>query len=337
MNIAVAILNWNGSALLREYLPSVVEHSGRHRVIVVDNASDDDSVQVLAAEFPSVEVLRLDRNYGFAGGYNLALSQINSEIVVLLNSDVRVSPSWLEPISKAFNDFPRMVACQPKILDDNNPEHFEYAGACGGFVDRLGYPYCRGRIFDHIEMDHGQYEDVIEIDWATGAALCVRRANYIEAGGLDEDFFAHHEEIDLCLRFKRLGKIIKVIPQSVVYHKGGGTLSEENPRKTYLNFRNSLFNLVKNSGDPLVPVLFVRMVLDGLAAIRFLGMGELAKFGKVFKAHISFYRMLPSMLYKRRHFSHYQNPKQEFNLRANSVVYQYMVKNRKRFTDLKLR
>lgn len=270
--ISVVILNWNGAEMLRRFLPSVFQYSTGEdvEICVADNASTDASREVLKEEFPQIRIIELDRNYGFAEGYNQALAQIEAEYVVLLNSDVEVTPHWLEPLRAYMNVHTDVVACQPKILSERNKEYFEYAGAAGGYMDRYGYPFCRGRIFDVVERDKGQYDTVQSVLWATGAALFIRLADYREAGGLDAHFFAHMEEIDLCWRLRSRGKKIVCIPQSVVYHVGAATLKRENPRKTFLNFRNNLLMLYKNLPEKeLKHVLFVRSILDVIAAVVF--------------------------------------------------------------------
>lgn len=337
MKLAIAILNWNGRDLLERYLPSVVENSSMHKVYVIDNASADDSVSFVKKEFPSVELIEFDQNHGYAGGYNLALSQIEEELVILLNSDVRVTADWCAPLVEAFKHDPKLAACQPKILDDKCPELFEYAGASGGFLDKLGYPYCRGRIFDSIERDKGQYDDPVDIHWASGAALAVRRSMFLETGGFDKSYFAHQEEIDLCWRFRRWGYSIKVIPDSVVYHLGGATLSTESPRKTYLNFRNSLLSLVKNGpSGKWVVLVFCRMVLDGIQAVRFILSGDFSKFTAVLKAHFSFYNRLGAAMEKRKRLR-----RENVNVSAcynnfpcSSIVFNYFIIGKKRFSDL---
>lgn len=337
MNLAIAILNWNGRSLLEKYLPSVVEHSQPNTIYVVDNASDDDSVGFVKQEFPDVRLIEFDRNYGYAGGYNLALSQIKEELVILLNSDVRVTAGWCKPLVAAFEQQPKLAACQPKILDDKCPDLFEYAGASGGFLDKLGYPYCRGRIFDSIEQDKGQYDDPTDIHWASGAALMVNRVRFLEIGGFDESYFAHQEEIDLCWRFRRLGFKVQVIPDSVVYHLGGATLSTESPRKTYLNFRNSLVNLVKNAPQgKWIILVFLRMLLDGIQALRFLTSGDVSKFSAVFRAHIAFYGRVGDAVKKRRAFigSTCDQIVEPDNFPTSSIVYAYFIRGRKRFSDL---
>lgn len=290
--IAVVILNYNGEEMLRRFLPSVIENSGDAEIVVADNASTDNSVEVVKNEFPSVRLIIMDENYGFADGYNRALEQVDSEYSVLLNSDVEVTPSWLEPLERFMDANPSAVACQPKLLDYKRKTHFEYAGASGGFLDRYGYPYCRGRIFDSVEQDSGQYDDITRVIWATGAALFVRTAEYKSAGGLDGRFFAHMEEIDLCWRMHMRGGELYVVPESKVYHVGGATLSKSNPRKTYLNFRNNLLMLYKNlPEEELRPVMRMRRLLDYVAAMKFLATASWGDFKAVLKARRDYKKM----------------------------------------------
>ena len=296
MNTAIVILNWNGAQMLRRFLPSVVAHTpaGSARVIVADNGSTDDSLAVLAAEFPAVEVIALDQNYGFAEGYNQALRRVGEgyDSYLLLNSDVEVPEGWLQPMLDYMENHPDVAACQPKLRAHHTPTHFEYAGAAGGYIDSLGYPFCRGRIFDTVEADGGQYDQVADIFWATGAALLIRSAVYWEVGGLDGRFFAHQEEIDLCWRLRSRAYRIVCVPQSVVYHLGGGTLPKENPRKTFLNFRNNLLLLYKNLPQRrLRTVFFLRFWLDALASLVFLLKGEGRSFLAVWQARREFRRI----------------------------------------------
>ncbi len=271
--IAVVILNWNGCDMLRSFLPSVVSLSAVDGAVVyvADNGSTDASVEMLRREFPSVRLILLKENRGFADGYNLALQEVEAEYVVLLNSDVEVTGHWLRPLADYMDAHPEVAACQPKILSWRQKGMFEYAGAAGGFIDRYGYPFCRGRIMDAVEEDRGQYDSIVPVFWATGAALFIRLKDYREAGGLDGRFFAHMEEIDLCWRLRARGRQIVCVPQSVVYHVGGATLKKENPRKTYLNFRNNLVMLYKNlPPEDLAPVMRVRGFFDYVAAVVFL-------------------------------------------------------------------
>lgn len=276
--IAVVILNWNGCNMLRSFLPSVVNHSAGSdvEVCVADNGSTDASVAMLKQEFPAVRLILLEQNKGFADGYNLALQTIEAQYVVLLNSDVEVTEHWLEPLATYLDLHPEVAACQPKIRSWREKELFEHAGGAGGFIDRYGYPFCRGRVMDVVEKDSGQYDTVVPIFWATGAALFIRLNDYREAGGLDGCFFAHMEEIDLCWRLRARGREIVCIPQSTVYHVGGATLKKENPHKTFLNFRNNLVMLYKNLPQAeLAHVMAVRRLLDYVAAIAFLLKGQI--------------------------------------------------------------
>ncbi|VXB85955.1 dTDP-Rha--alpha-D-GlcNAc-pyrophosphate polyprenol alpha-3-L-rhamnosyltransferase [Flavobacterium sp. 9AF] len=288
--IAVVILNWNGVDLLRQFLPSVLQYSEEATIYVVDNASNDDSISVLKSEFPEVQIIENEGNYGFAKGYNEGLQNIKEEYLALVNSDIEVTANWLKPIIHIFEKESEIAIIQPKILDFKNKSYFEYAGAAGGFIDKYGYPFCRGRIFDSVEKDDGQYDSDRKIFWASGACFFIRNKVYQELKGFDEDFFAHQEEIDLCWRAFNLGHVIKYSHQSVVYHIGGATLSVGNPKKTYLNFRNSLYMLTKNlPKDKLFKILFLRMVLDGIAGIQFLIKGKWKHFHSILKAHYQFY------------------------------------------------
>ena len=270
---SVIILNWNGAAMLRQYLPSVLAYTPDADIIVADNGSTDDSLEVLKNEFPSVKTIVLDKNYGFAEGYNRAIEQVDSDYVVLLNSDVEVTDNWLAPLLDYLENHPETAAVQPKIRSWRKRDYFEHAGAAGGFVNWLGYPYCRGRVLFHVEQDKGQYDTIEEIDWTTGACMCVRTRVYKESGGLDAAFFAHMEEIDLCWRMRNKGWKLACVPQSVVYHLGGGSLAYDNPRKTYLNFRNNLLMIYKNHRCRRT-VLTLRFFLDYIAALMFLLIGR---------------------------------------------------------------
>lgn len=288
---AIVILNWNGCDMMRKYLHSVVEYSEGAEIIVADNASTDDSLNMLKREFPTVKTIVLDKNWGFADGYNKALQQIDAEFYLLLNSDVRVEKGWLDAMMTYMRQNDDVAACQPKVLSETHPNRFEYAGACGGFIDHYGYPYCRGRLFDTVEEDRGQYNTVMEILWATGACLLIRSADYWNAGGLDGRFFAHNEEIDLCWRLNNMGRRVVCVPQSRVYHLGGGTLQNGNPQKTYLNFRNNLTMLYKNLPDKeLKSVMRMRRLLDYIAAIQILIVGHNIKgFNAVIRARRDFH------------------------------------------------
>lgn len=300
--VAVLILNWNGAALLREFLPSVIAGTDKAEatVIVVDNGSTDDSRKILENDFPKVRTILFDTNYGFAEGYNRAVAMVSEEFeyVVLLNSDVAVSAGWIRPLTTFMEMHPEAGACQPKILsyidfkEGREEVRYEYAGACGGFIDRNGYPYCRGRVFDVCEPDMGQYDTPMQVFWATGAALMIRSKLYSEVGGLDAGFFAHMEEIDLCWRLQLKGYRVWAIPESVVYHLGGGSLPAENPRKTYLNFRNNLLLLHKNLPDSTrKKKLFRRRLLDSMAWAKFIATLDFRNANAVLKAHRDFRRM----------------------------------------------
>ncbi|QED37538.1 glycosyltransferase family 2 protein [Antarcticibacterium arcticum] len=328
MTVGVVILNWNGLDLLKQFLPDVIKFSPEATVYVADNASTDRSVQYVRENFPATKVIINKVNGGYAKGYNDALEQLDEDIFVLLNSDVQVTPHWLEPILKIFKTREEVAAVQPKILDYKNPEYFEYAGAAGGFIDRFGYPYCRGRIFDSLEQDKGQYDDEIEIFWASGACLAIRKKAFYQAGALDEDYFAHQEEIDLCWRLFNLGHKVRYTPESVVYHVGGATLNNMNPRKTFYNFRNSLYNLVKNlPAHTWIFVILGRMILDGIAAFRFLLTGQIDHFWAVFRAHMNFYKHLPLLLKKRKII-----PKKLGYFTKNSVVCAHYLQGKKTFS-----
>ncbi len=332
--VAVVILNWNGRKHLQQFLPSVVEHSDFATVYVADNGSTDDSVDFLKKNFPQVKLVLLDKNYGFAGGYNKALAQIEAEYYVLLNSDVEVTDGWIEPIIRFMDENKDIAAVQPKILSYRQREYFEYAGASGGFIDKWGYPFARGRIFNVVEKDDGQYDDKREIFWASGAAMFVRAADYWTVGGLDEDFFAHQEEIDLCWRLKNIGKKIYVYPQVAVYHLGGGSLSYENPRKVYFNFRNNLMMLLKNlpKGKAFSLILW-RLSLDFLAALQMLLGKPKSGIWYVFKAHIDFYRNLGKTLKKRR--AQLENNRFDYEqVYKKSLVWQFYVRKKRYFSQL---
>ena len=294
--VSVVILNWNGVGMLQKFLPGVIKYSQGEgvEVCVADNGSTDESVVWLQTYCPDVRLIVLDKNYGFADGYNMALQQVEAEYVVLLNSDVEVTPHWLDPLMEYMDAHPEVAACQPKIRSERNKALFEYAGASGGYLDKYGYPFCRGRIFDVVEEDKGQYDTIQSIFWATGAALFIRLKDYREAGGLDGRFFAHMEEIDLCWRLRSRGRGIVCIPQSTVYHVGAATLKKENPRKTFLNFRNNLLMLYKNLPEKeLKRVMFIREVLDGVAALVFLLKGEKEAARAVLQARKEFKRIRP--------------------------------------------
>lgn len=295
--VSVVILNWNGRKLLEQFLPSVLQHSLNEEcsVIVADNSSNDDSLQFLSTCYPDLPVIVLDKNYGFADGYNKALQQIDSEYVVLLNSDVETSPGWLPPLISYMDAHPEVAAVQPKIRSYKEKERFEYAGASGGFIDRYGYPFCRGRILHVVEEDQGQYDTETAIFWATGACLCIRKKDYLETGGLDARFFAHMEEIDLCWRLNARGRRVMCIPRSVVYHVGGASLNQDNPKKMYLNFRNNLLMIYKNIPKRVYCSTFIiRFLFDMMAFIHLLLKGNVKSARAVIDAYSDFLKMCPS-------------------------------------------
>ncbi|MDD4778436.1 MAG: glycosyltransferase family 2 protein [Fermentimonas sp.] len=291
---SVVILNWNGKILLEQFLPKVIEHTNSEvsKVVVADNGSTDDSVSFMKENFPEIQLITLDKNYGFADGYNKALQQVDSEYVVLLNSDVETTHGWLDTLITYMDNYPDVAAVQPKILSYKEKNMFEYAGASGGFIDRFGYPFCRGRILEMVEEDRGQYDDEIPIFWATGACFCIRVKDFIETGGLDGRFFAHMEEIDLCWRLNARGRKIMCIPSSVVYHVGGASLSKNNPKKMYLNFRNNLLMLFKNVPDrSFVATYLIRLIFDFLAYIHLILKGEFKNAHAIIDAYGDFFRM----------------------------------------------
>lgn len=326
MKIAVVILNWNGKKLLEQFLPSVVQNSPEATIYVADNNSSDDSISYVTTHFPSVQIIKNDYNFGFAQGYNKALQSVDTDIFALVNSDVEVTQNWLQPILETFKNEPNTAIVQPKILDYKRKDYFEYAGGGGGFIDQYGYPYCRGRVFETLEKDWGQYNDTCEIFWASGACFFIRSAVYIELNGFDGDFFAHQEEIDLCWRAKNKNYSIKYNGLSTIYHVGGATLNEESPKKTFLNFRNSLFMLTKNlPKEKLFRIVFFRMVLDGIAGIRFLLQGKFTHLFAVLKAHFHYYHLIKRNLNKRGEFqvnSYFER---------KSIAYDYFINKRHNF------
>ena len=297
MNLAIAILNWNGKNWLEKFLPNVILHSENTDVYVIDNASTDDSVVFLKLNFPQVKIIQNTENQGFAGGYNEGLKKIDAEIYCLLNSDVEVTENWLKPVLDLFQKDLKIAAVQPKILDYNRKNFFEFAGAAGGFIDNLGYPYCRGRVFENIEEDKGQFDDETEIFWASGCCLFIRSEDFWKQNGFDARFFAHQEEIDLCWRLKNDGKRIFYTGKSTVYHVGGGTLNKQSAQKTFLNMRNNLSMLVKNLPFSVVFwIILSRLILDGAAALYFAFKNGLPHLWAVLRAHFSFYAQLPETI-----------------------------------------
>jgi GT2 family glycosyltransferase len=333
MRSAIVILNYNGEQHLQTYLPSVVENSPNWDIIIADNASTDNSCAFIESQYPQIEVIELDHNYGFAGGYNEALAQLKGkyELYFILNSDVRLSPNWDLPLLAFLQNDPNTAAVGPKVLSEREPQQFEHAGAAGGYLDTFYFPFCRGRIFDALEKDQQQYDSPQEVSWVSGAALLIRAQDFHQAGGFDAAFFAHMEEIDLCLRLANEGKKLYCIPNSVVYHLGGGTLGYESPRKVFLNFRNSLWMIVKNQPKFLFPMLFVRMALDGLAAIQFLFNGKPILTWQVFLAHMALYRHFGTFYKKRKATMH-----QPFKYHG-FIIWDYFGKGIRNFSALNKR
>ncbi len=334
--VAVVILNFNGKQFLEQFLPSVTKHSANHKIIVADNNSSDDSVNFLKSNYPSVQIIQNASNTGFAQGYNNALKSVDAEYYVLLNSDVEVTANWIENVITLMDADQSIAACQPKILDFNKRTTFEYAGAAGGFIDKYGYPFCRGRVFNNLEEDKNQYNTSIEVFWATGACMFVRAKAFWEVGGFDGDYFAHMEEIDLCWRLKNIGRKIYVEPKSIVYHVGGGTLNKLSSRKTFLNFRNNLTTLTKNHPPRFLffKIIF-RMKLDGIAAFNFLLDGQPKHFFAVIRAHFAFYGWLPKTLSKRRMAK--QHPNFKFSMKEaynGNVVLEHFIRKKKQFNEL---
>lgn len=330
MRVAVVILNWNGRSFLKKFLPSVISNSPEATIYIADNASSDGSLEFLKTNFPTVKLIDNGENLGFAGGYNKALKNLNEEFFVLLNSDVEVTPNWLQPVIDLFDSDANIAAIQPKILSYNDKTSFEYAGAAGGFIDKNGFPFCRGRIFDSLEKDNGQYDSVQEVFWATGACMFIRSKVYDELGGLDDDFFAHMEEIDLCWRIKRAGFRIMVQPRSIVYHVGGGTLPRSNAFKTFLNFRNGLELLAKNlPKNELFFGIFIRLLWDGLAGIKFLLSGQFKDVWAIIRAHFAFYGRLRRTLGKRK--GNYVRVKGQY---SGNIIIDHFLKGKKKFSDL---
>lgn len=333
MTIAVVILNWNGKHLLEEFLPSIVSYSPEATIYVADNASSDTSISFLKEHYKeTVNIVQNSSNGGYAKGYNTALKNIKSDIYVLLNSDVEVTKNWLQPIIKEFNNNPNTAIVQPKFLDYKKRTHFEYAGAAGGYIDFLGYPYCKGRVFMHLEEDQQQFDDTYSIFWASGACLCIRSILYHQLGGFDEDYFAHQEEIDLCWRMHNLGYTVKYVGTSAVFHVGAATLKEANPTKTFLNFRNSLYSIAKNVPKRyLIFVIFIRLILDGIAGLKFILELRPIHTWAIIKAHFSFYANLKYMLEKRKlsigKTTHY--------FKIKSIVWHYFVLRRKLYNQIK--
>ncbi|WP_418513413.1 glycosyltransferase family 2 protein [Corallibacter sp.] len=329
MNLAIVILNWNGKKLLQDFLPSVVTCSPEASIYVADNASTDDSISYLKTQYPDINIIKNKENGGYAKGYNDALKHVNADVFCLLNNDVEVTENWLPPIISEFKNNPNTAIIQPKIKDYKNKTYFEYAGAAGGFIDKYGYPYCRGRIFDTIEEDKNQYNDTTTIFWASGACLFIKRDVFNELEGFDDMFFAHMEEIDLCWRAFNLGYTTKYIGKSTIYHLGGATLQNTNPKKTYLNFRNSLFMLTKNIKKNLFLLIFTRFILDGIAGVKFLFSFKPTHTIAIIKAHFSYYYYLPKLLKQRKKLA-----KSDKYANQTSIVWAYYVNKQKTFDCL---
>lgn len=334
-SVSIVILNFNGRHFLETFLPTVMLHSPGCDIVVADNGSDDDSVVFIRDSFPSIKLILFDKNYGFCGGYNRALFQLDSDYFVLLNSDIETTENWIEPVLRLFKSDKNIGAIQPKLLDYYERDKFEYAGGAGGFIDKYGYPFCRGRIFDTIETDGGQYDDDREIFWATGACIFIKSELFKKYGGFDEDFFAHMEEIDLCWRMKNHGHKIFYCAESVLFHVGGGTLAYSNPRKTYLNFRNSLMVLIKNlDSTELMKKLVFRWIMDYVAALKFLISGDFKDASMIIKAHFYIWKNLRGNLKKRS--------KQNNSIKKLSGVYQkfllfkYHIAGVRKFRDLNI-
>lgn len=335
--LAIVILNWNGKAMLAQFLPSVCTFSKGEDIVVVmaDNGSTDDSVAFVKEHFPDVQIVLLDQNYGFAEGYNRALGQLDAEYFLLLNSDVEVTENWLSPLLSYMDAHPDVAACQPKIRAFHNKAFFEYAGACGGYLDKYAFPFCRGRIFSNVEEDKGQYDSVADVFWATGAALMVRSDDYLSAGGLDGTFFAHMEEIDLCWRMRSRGRRIVCVPDSVVYHVGGGTLNVENPRKTYLNFRNNLLMIYKNVPESFLKrVMLARFFFDYVAVAQYCAKGDFANAKAIFRARREFRRIRADYDAKRRENLSLQTLPMIPEVLNRSLVFASFLMGKKKFSDL---
>ncbi|MDA3944042.1 MAG: glycosyltransferase family 2 protein [Bacteroidetes bacterium] len=331
--VAVVILNFNGKFFLERFLPNVIAYSSEvAELVIADNASTDDSVSFLQSHYPEIRLIVNAGNFGFSTGYNLALKQIEADYYVLLNSDIEVTPHWIEPVIALMESDKKIAACQPKIRSLEQPAFFEYAGAGGGFIDKFGYPFCRGRLFQQVEEDHGQYDDDLEVFWASGACMFVRADLYHQYGGLDDSFFAHMEEIDFCWRMKNQGYKIMYTGKSAVYHIGGGTLPKKSYRKTYLNFRNNLSLLYKNlPQDQLVKIILLRLFLDGVASLKFLFQAGLADFFAVMRAHLHFYRKLPQ-LRKKRSMIH---PQAVSRIYQKNIVFEHFILKKKHYSALK--
>lgn len=339
MKTAVVILNWNGLSFLKQFLPTLIEHTSDATIVVVDNQSADESLAYVRGNHPEVEVIVNESNGGFAKGYNDGLTQLKGrfEYYVLINSDIEVTSNWLTPLIEKLNDNPKIAGVQPKVLAYHKKTHFEHAGASGGFMDKNFYPFCRGRIFDEVEEDLGQYDNDKEVFWTTGACMAVRAELYHQLGGLDEDFFAHMEEIDFCWRAKKKNHSFYVVPASKVYHVGGGTLNYENPRKTFLNFRNSLYTIHKNYEGWLFGKVFYRLALDGIAAVKYLAGFNFNHIFAIVKAHNAYFKSIPALRKKRKQIRHESNEFNKVGMYKASLLWAYFFKRIKKFQDLNKR
>jgi GT2 family glycosyltransferase len=334
---AIIILNWNGLGFLKMFLETVIKHSMDNdtAIYVADNGSTDGSPEWIANNFSDVIIIKLDKNHGFAGGYNMAINQIDARYFVLLNSDIEVTPNWLQPLVSFMDANPDVASCQPKILSYYQRDHFEHAGAAGCFIDKYGYPFCRGRVITKVEKDTGQYDTQINVFWSSGACMIVKSEAWKKCGGFDEDFFAHMEEIDLCWRFHKAGYRVCYLYDSVIYHVGGGTLSYNSPFKTYLNFRNSLFLLYKNLPDnKLNTTLFIRKLLDGFAAVYFLLQGNLRSVSSVWNAHFDYYKALKKLKEKRKSVKKLDINRRDETILNKSIVFEFYVKGNKTYKSL---
>jgi len=333
LNIIIAILNYNGKNWLEQFLHTVIAKSKEAEVIVIDNASTDDSILFLKNKFPAIKIIVNTENYGFAGGYNEGLKHLEADYIILLNSDVEVTDNWIMPVINLLETSEEIVAAQPKVLAYNNKSKFEHAGAAGGMIDRLGYPFCRGRIFNHTEEDLGQFDDNKEVFWATGACLFIKASTFKEQKGFDASYFAHMEEIDLCWRIKNSGKKIYYCSESTVYHVGGGTLDYMSPFKTYLNFKNSLYTLHKNYDGFLSSIILTRLILDGVAAAKFLFGGEFKNIWSIIKAHFHYFRHIPTLA-KQRKSIHKKKYKSMTGVYNKSIVWQFFGLKKDSYSDL---
>lgn len=329
LRLAIVLLNWNGLELLKKYMPSICEFSDNHKIFVIDNASTDESVTYIENYFQEISIIKLEKNYGFAKGYNKGLKQIDADILCLVNNDIRVTKNWIKPILTLFDSDKNIDVIQPKILSEKQPKLFEYAGAGGGYLDTLGYPYCRGRVFWDLEEDKAQYNDTVEVFWASGACFFIRKKTFDTMKGFDEDFFAHQEEIDLCWRLQNNSKKIYYCGESTVFHLGGATLDKQSSQKTYLNIRNSLLMLLKNlPKNRIIPILFLRMVFDGISSFYFAYHSGFGHFAATIKAHLHFYRMIPKTIKKR------EKTQKEFGFKK-LIPLQFFLMKRTTWNELK--